>query len=103
MDERQLTATDMREIENVVARIKPLLAGRRPDVQGVILAECLSIWITGHLLPGQPKATAELWGSIWRMHFAKAAELIHLVATEVGTPALIEQLLTEIPPSRSSR
>ena len=59
MAERTATAADMREIDAVVARMKPLLAGRRPELQGAILAECLSIWITGHLFPGDPKATGE--------------------------------------------
>ncbi len=30
------------------ARIKPLLAGHPPEVQGAALADLLSIWLAGH-------------------------------------------------------
>jgi hypothetical protein len=32
----------------VVARIRPMLAGRHPGEQGAILADLLAIWLAGH-------------------------------------------------------
>lgn len=34
--------------EKLVQTIKPILAGRGPDVQGVILCELTAIWLAGH-------------------------------------------------------
>jgi hypothetical protein len=36
------------EIDSLVNRIKPLLAGKDPGVQGAVLADLLSMWIAGH-------------------------------------------------------
>jgi hypothetical protein len=41
-------AADALEVERVVEKIKPLLAGRSPDVQGAILADLLALYIAGH-------------------------------------------------------
>lgn len=38
----------VREIEKAVSAIKPLLAGREPEVQGAIMCELLAIWLAGH-------------------------------------------------------
>lgn len=40
--------TQVLMIVELVARIRPLLAGRPPPVQGAVLAELLSIWLAGH-------------------------------------------------------
>ena len=32
----------------LVERIKPLLAGNDPEIQGAVLAELTAIWLTGH-------------------------------------------------------
>lgn len=37
-----------REVARVVERIRPLLAGRPPEVQGGVVADLLSIFIAGH-------------------------------------------------------
>jgi hypothetical protein len=36
------------EALNISARIKPLLAGRGPDLAGAALADLVSIWLAGH-------------------------------------------------------
>jgi hypothetical protein len=37
-----------RQSDEIVARIKPLLARRHPGVQGAVLADLLAIWLAGH-------------------------------------------------------
>lgn len=36
------------EVTELVERIRPLLAGRLPQVQGAVLAELLATWVKGH-------------------------------------------------------
>jgi hypothetical protein len=36
----------------IVERIKPILAGQPPTVQGAVLADLLSLWLAGHFLMG---------------------------------------------------
>lgn len=57
------------EVRKVVNRIKPLLAGRQPEVQGAILADLLSLWLAGH----HPR---ELREQLLTMHIEKVRELI---------------------------
>jgi hypothetical protein len=45
---------------NLAERIKPLLAGLHPSVQGVALAELMAIWLHGHFVPGDEAETAKL-------------------------------------------
>jgi hypothetical protein len=40
-----------RESQRLVAQIKPLLAGKPPEVQSAALADLLSMWIAGHIAP----------------------------------------------------
>lgn len=36
------------EVDAIVDKIKPLLAGRGAHMQGLVLSELLSIWLAGH-------------------------------------------------------
>lgn len=40
----------MAACEAIVDRIKPLLGGHHPQIQGMVLAELTSIWLGGHPL-----------------------------------------------------
>jgi hypothetical protein len=63
------TAPEMiAEIEMVVEAIKPLLAGRSPEVQGAVLADLVSILIVGH----HPTLREE----ILRLHIESVRQLI---------------------------
>jgi hypothetical protein len=39
-------------VESIANRIKPLLAGHRPEIQSAVLADLLSMWLAGHYLMG---------------------------------------------------
>lgn len=41
------------EVLRIAERIKPLLAGREPEIQGAVLAELLSLWLAGHYQGGE--------------------------------------------------
>lgn len=43
---------EAREINALVAAIKPILAGVDQRLQGAVLAELTAIWIWGHRIPG---------------------------------------------------
>lgn len=70
---------DINEIEEIVTAIKPLLAGRKPEVQGAILCELLALWIAGH---GDHQARAQLLD----MHFKAVREMIPISERELFGP-----------------
>lgn len=37
------------EVDRLVERIRPILAGHPPDVQSGVLADLLAIWLAGHV------------------------------------------------------
>lgn len=60
------------EVIATVDRIRPLLAGRSPEVQGAILADLLAIWVAGH--------SPQLRQGLLDMHIDMVRELIPLNA-----------------------
>ncbi len=40
------------EVLEIVERVKPLLGGQPPEVQGAVLAQLLSLWLAGHYQVG---------------------------------------------------
>jgi hypothetical protein len=49
-----------RQALNLAERIKPLLAGVHPSIQGAVLAELTAIWLHGHCVLGDETETQEL-------------------------------------------
>jgi hypothetical protein len=47
--DRKMT-TDPAEVESIVESIKPLLAGREPEIQSAVIADLLAMWLAGHRL-----------------------------------------------------
>jgi hypothetical protein len=43
---------DIPTIKRLVEEIRPILAGIPPQIQSVVLAELLSIWLRGHRVDG---------------------------------------------------
>jgi len=50
----------VREVEVIVSSIKPLLVGKGPEMQSAVLAELVSMWITGM----RPDLRATAW-ALW--------------------------------------
>jgi hypothetical protein len=64
------------DVERLVAKIKPLLAGKPPELQGAALADLLAIWLAGHIAPGDPARTREMREHLLAMHVDEVRELI---------------------------
>lgn len=63
--------------------IAPRLAGRPPEVQSAVLAELAAIWLAGHVVPGDPAATAAMRSELFRLYVRLVADLIgHQMAAE---------------------
>ena len=73
------------EIAAIVDRIKPLLAGKSPEVQGAVLADCLAIWLAGHHVAGDEDATRTLRADLLAIHCAAVRNLVPVNAKILGT------------------
>jgi hypothetical protein len=60
--------SDVEAIVALVERIRPLLAGRHPDIVGAALADLLATWLAGFRVPDNPKATTEFREHLLKMH-----------------------------------
>jgi hypothetical protein len=68
------------EIAAIVERIKPLLAGQPPELQGVVLADCMAIWLAGHHVAGDAEATRKMRAELLAMHCSAVRELTEINA-----------------------
>jgi hypothetical protein len=65
-----------REVVALVDRLKPLLAGRSPAIQGAALADLLAIWLAGHHLEGDADATRKMREELLTFHIGQVRETI---------------------------
>lgn len=75
---------DISAVVEMVHRIKPLLAGQPPAVQGAVLAELLAIWLGGHRVPGRPSAQAALRENLLDEHIATVRKQLGLADREAS-------------------
>ena len=81
-----MTDKEARTIEETVASIKPLLAGKAPNVQGVILADLTALWMSGHIVaPFNDDKQRKVWRQLLNMHATKVMELTELYAQRRDT------------------
>jgi len=78
---KRTSATEKRDArtveEIIVARIRPLLAGHDPGIQGMVIADLLALWLAGH--------PSELRESLLTMHIGNVRELVVINAAIMGT------------------
>jgi hypothetical protein len=67
---------DARRVHELVDRIKPILAGEAPNVQGAVLADLLAMWLAGHVIMGDPKETEKMRERALEIHIATVRALI---------------------------
>jgi hypothetical protein len=67
----------------LVEMIKPFLAGEAAAVQGAALADLLSIWLAGHIVPGDPAATKLMHDELLQFHINGVRELIPVSAAQL--------------------
>jgi hypothetical protein len=76
---------DVRTILAIVKRIRPLLAGNPAEIQGAVLADLLAMWLAGHHVPGDQRATADLRREVLSVHLRALGELVPVNAKMIGT------------------
>ena len=54
---------DAKKVEALVKAVMPLFRGRSVQLQGAALADLLSIWLAGHVVPGIPAPPAHGQGA----------------------------------------
>jgi hypothetical protein len=74
-----------RDVGAVVNQIRPILAGRPPEMQGAILADLLAIWLAGLHVAGDVGQTRKLRAEMLAMHVSAVEELIKVNAEIMGT------------------
>jgi hypothetical protein len=66
------------EVLALVGEIRPLLAGRSPEVQGGVLADLLAMYIAGYVQLGDPEATKRMRELVLEMHIVGVKALIDI-------------------------
>jgi hypothetical protein len=83
---------EVEQIWAIVAQVRPLLAGKPAEIQGGVLADCLALWLAGHQIEGDEKATATLRANLLALHMGAVQALTIVNAkqlrTEPGEPRL---------------
>jgi hypothetical protein len=74
------------QVIGLANQIKPLLAGRPPEVQGAVLAELLATWVAGHVDPTNRERTADMRTALLAQHLTFVEQLVTVGATEMGLP-----------------
>lgn len=73
------------EVAEAVNRIRPLLQGFAPQIQGMVLAELLSLWLAGHWMPGDVEETRRMRMLLLKRHDDAVWELVEENAKLLGT------------------
>lgn len=69
---------DATEAMELVAAIRPLLAGKNEHVQSAVLADLLASWLAGHVILGNPKETRKARKQVLKMHLVAVETLIDI-------------------------
>jgi hypothetical protein len=80
-----MSDTRTREIAAIVDRVRPLLAGHSPEIQGAALADLLAIWLAGHHVAGDEDATRTMRAELLAMHCGAVRNLTTVNAKIIGT------------------
>jgi hemerythrin len=67
---------DADDVVALVAQLRPLLASKPSEIQGAALADLLSIWLAGHVIRGDHKATKRLRDKVLNIHIEIVRRLI---------------------------
>jgi hypothetical protein len=77
--------TQISNVAAIIAQIRPLLAGRAPEVNGAVLADLLAIWLAGHHVAGDANATRMMRAKLLAFHCSQVRELTSINAKIMGT------------------
>jgi hypothetical protein len=68
--------TEAEEVEALVEAVRPLFAGKRPEIQGAALADLLAMWLAGHVDPNDRPVTEAKREELIEIHLAMVRLLI---------------------------
>jgi hypothetical protein len=78
---------DLGLVDQLITRIKPILAGHSPDIQGAVLADLLAIWLAGHIDPDSPRETRKIRDSLLHNHLDAVRTLVPIEAAVIARRA----------------
>ena len=73
------------QVGAIVNSIRPLLAGKPPELIGAVLADLLAMWLAGYVVQGDAAATAQVRREILGAHLDGMHPLIAINAKLMGT------------------
>lgn len=79
---------EAREVEALVRVVMPLFAGKPLSVQGEALANLLALWLSGHVVADDPKATETMRNVLLNLHVGAVRELTTIFYREHVEPTL---------------
>jgi hypothetical protein len=79
---------EAKEVEELMAAIRPLLAGKSAAVQGAVLADLLSLWLAGHVVADDPKATKRIRENLLELHLEAMWRLVEVNYRELIEPEI---------------
>lgn len=82
-DARKATMNELADVEAIVRRARPALAGHPGPNQGAALADLLATWLAGHIIPGDPAETDALREDLLTRHIAAVRDLIPVNAAMI--------------------
>lgn len=71
-------------------KLREVIAGHSPELQGAALADLLSIWLAGHLIVGDPEATSSHREELLQLHIGCVRDLIPDSEIEIGVASLVK-------------
>jgi hypothetical protein len=77
--------TTPEQVAPIVQSIRPLLASKSPELQAMVLADLLAIWLAGHFIPGDEDATRKLRAELLASHCSAVRQLTSINAKIIGT------------------
>ena len=67
-----------KEVDALVRTLAKQLVGKPAQVQGAVLADLLAMWLAGHVMRGDPKATEAMREEALDMHLKAVRALIDI-------------------------
>jgi hypothetical protein len=64
------------DVVALVTAVRPLFIGTPPEIQGAALADLVSIWLAGHVVRGDPKATKRWREQVLKVHIETVRLLV---------------------------
>lgn len=80
-----MTSENARVVQELTARIRPMLGGYPPEIQSAVLADLLALWLAGHHVPGDRVQTNAARSELLANHWRLVHDLLPINATEIGT------------------